>query len=63
MNTPTLRSAIEQQNWDVAAHLLVYGLIKAQLDSLADPPVEDPTRREDLPNGKKRRTKRQSKRS
>ena len=30
MNATTLRSAIEQQRWDVAAHMLVYGLIKAQ---------------------------------
>jgi len=30
MNTPTLRAAIEQQRWDVAAHMLVYGLVKAQ---------------------------------
>jgi hypothetical protein len=27
MNTPTLRSAIARQRWDVVAHLLVYGLI------------------------------------
>jgi len=30
MNTPTLRSAIARQRWDVAAHLLVYGLIVVQ---------------------------------
>ena len=30
MNTPTLSSAIAQERWDVAAHLLVYGLIVIQ---------------------------------
>jgi hypothetical protein len=30
MNTPTLRSAIAQQRWDVVAHLLVYGLVVVQ---------------------------------
>jgi hypothetical protein len=30
MNTPTLSSAIAQERWDVAAHLLVYALIVIQ---------------------------------
>ena len=59
MNTPTLKAAIEQQRWDVAAHMLVYGLIKAQAAGNS----ETVTNREDLEHGKERRTARQSKRS
>ncbi len=37
MNTPTLKSAIAQQRWDVAAHLLVYGLIVVQTNGERPP--------------------------
>lgn len=37
MNTPTLRSAVAQQRWDVAAHLLVYGLIVIQTNGHRPP--------------------------
>jgi hypothetical protein len=30
MNTPNLSAAVAQEKWDIAAHLLVYGLIRAQ---------------------------------
>jgi len=59
MNTPTLRSAVEQQRWDVVAHMLVYGLIKAQTNRNNG----TVTNREELDCGKKKRTTRQSKRS
>jgi len=42
-----LQAALERQNYDLAAHTLVYGLVKAK--------AED--------NGKKRSSKRQPKRS
>jgi hypothetical protein len=42
-----LKHALETQNYRLAAHVLVYGLIKAQIKE----------------NGKKRRPQRQSKRS
>ncbi len=58
MNTPTLRAAIEQQNWVIAAHMLVYGLVKAQTDRAGDG-----NNREESDCGKERRTARQSKRS
>lgn len=59
MDTPTLKAAIEQQRWDVAAHMLVYGLIKAQTDGSR----AAVTNREDLDRGKQRRSARQPKRS
>lgn len=37
MNTPTLRSAIAQQRWDVVAHLLIYGLIVIQTNGHRPP--------------------------
>ena len=40
-----LKAALEQQNYDLAAYALVYGLIKTKLDD----------------NGKKRRTRRKVK--
>jgi len=42
-----LKHALETQNYDLAAHALVYGMVKAKIDQ----------------NGKKRRFKRQPKRS
>ena len=42
-----LKYALQNQRYDLAAHVLVYGLIKAKVEE----------------NGKKRRPKRQSKRS
>jgi hypothetical protein len=30
MNTPNLSAAVAQEKWDIAAQLLVYGLIRAQ---------------------------------
>ena len=46
---PVLRAALERQNYDLAAHALVYGLVKTKVDDI---------------NGKKtRRPKRQPKRS
>jgi len=59
MNAPTLKAAIEQQRWDVAAHMLVYGLIKVHTDGNK----ATVTNREDSDRGKERRTARQSKRS
>lgn len=32
MRTPTLRSAVAQKRWDVAAYLLVYGLMVIQMN-------------------------------
>jgi hypothetical protein len=40
MNTPTLSAAIAQQRWDVAAHLLVYGLIRVHTNGNGARPVE-----------------------
>ena len=40
MNTPTLSAAIAQQRWDVAAHLLVYGLIRVHANGNGARPVE-----------------------
>jgi hypothetical protein len=37
MNTPTLRSAVARQRWDVVAHLLLYGLIAAQTNGHRPP--------------------------
>jgi hypothetical protein len=42
-----LKHALETRNYRLAAHVLVYGLVKATIEE----------------NGKKRRTQRQSKRS
>ena len=44
-----LKAALQQQNYNLAAHVLVYGLVKAKKESNA--------------NGKKRTPNRQSKRS
>ena len=44
-----LKAALKQQNYNLAAHVLVYGLVKAKKESAS--------------NGKKRTPNRQSKRS
>ena len=40
MSTPTLSAAIAQQRWDVAAHLLVYGLVRVHANGNGARPVE-----------------------
>jgi len=47
MKVKLLKYALQNQRYDLAAHILVYGLIKVKIEE----------------NGKKRRPQRQSKRS
>jgi hypothetical protein len=47
MKVKLLKYALDNQNYNLAAHVLVYGLVKAKIKE----------------NGKKRRPERQSKRS